>query len=95
MTLAALHSPDDHALRDAWEAMRHRTCLRHWPQDFDAVMADPTRGRLVRLEARARTRSQRAAPARAANRPAPRTQRPMPGCGVDRKRAAAGERDDD
>ncbi len=88
--------PDATALRAAWEAMRRRRCLRHWPQDFDAVMADPVRSRLVQIEARARVTPRPGAPIRPQPCPTPLpAPRPAQGALLDRKRAAAGERDDD
>ena len=92
-------APDPTALREAWEAMSSRRCLRHWPQAFDLVMADPTRSRLVRLEACARARTR--ASAKPHPTPCPRPEaRPRPALTAsatlfDRKRAAAGERLDD
>lgn len=84
------------ALHDAWEAMRRRVSLRHWPQDFDQVMADPVRRRLVQLEANARARRPLASPPAASVCRAPRPlPAPAQGALFDRKRAAAGERDDD
>lgn len=43
-------------LRSAWEAMRQRHSLRHWPAEFDQVMADPLRAACVSLEAKAARR---------------------------------------
>lgn len=78
------------ALQAAWEAMRHRTACLPWPADFDQVIADPVRKRLVRLEATHRARaSQRPALHRMANR----TVQLAPPL-FDHKRAAAGDRDD-
>lgn len=95
----------DAALRAAWEAMRHRHALRQWPQDFDQVMADPTRSRLVHLEATARQRRSHAEPAALAAQATPQPlpvwhrtagrQQAIQPAPFDRKRAAAGERDDD
>ncbi|WP_439587689.1 hypothetical protein [Hydrogenophaga sp.] len=92
-------SPDATVLREAWEAMRSRHCLHHWPQDFDAVMADPVRSRLVRMEACARARPRVQPKPHPAPCPRPET-RPRPVLAgqaalFDRKRAAAGERLDD
>lgn len=80
-------TPDE--LRAAWAAMRRRPAFRHWPDDFDAAMADPVACRLVRLEAtgRARARPPPAASHRL-DRPVPRA---MPS--YDHKRAAAGDLD--
>ena len=82
-------SPD--ALQAAWEAMRHRAACLPWPADFDQVMADPVRQRLVRLEATHRARApQRPAVHRMVSRPMTLT----PPFFFDHKRAAAGDRDD-
>ncbi|MBX9612459.1 MAG: hypothetical protein K2X51_12630 [Burkholderiales bacterium] len=90
---------DGQALHDAWEAMRSRANLRHWPQDFDKVMADPVRRRLVQLEAtgRASTKNhpQHPKPVQALptwHRTAGRQPTVQP-ARFDRKRAAAGDRD--
>lgn len=87
-------------LRAAWEAMRHRGGLSTWPASFAEVMADHCRGQLVRLEAQAAARaSVRRAPlpcqpfSRPAERVAPSTKSQQPYL-LDRKRAAAGDRDD-
>ncbi len=86
-------------LRAAWEAMRNRRSLRDWPDSFAAVMADQRRGQLVRLEARAAVRSaaRRAPlpcqPVSRAERAATTTKPQQPHL-LDRKRAAAGDRDD-
>lgn len=88
-------------LRAAWEIMRKRRSLAHWPCSFAEVMADRRRGALVRLEAQAAIRSE----ARSAARRVPLTNPPrcdptsppnhrQPIPGLDRKRAAAGDRDD-
>lgn len=84
------------ALREAWQAMRVRPAFAGWPQTFDQVMADPVSCRLVRLEATGRAH----AAATRAPYPACRPARPVfpkapPPGHFDRKRAAAGERDDD
>lgn len=49
-------TPTAAELRAAWESMRIRYAFRHWPSDYDAVMADPVACRLVRLEATGRRR---------------------------------------
>jgi len=80
-------------LRAAWAAMRHRAVFRHWPDDFDAVMADPVACRLVRLEAT----GHRVAAAHRSERPERRAASPpLPVAPpfYDHKRAAAGDRDD-
>ena len=76
-------------LRAAWAAMRLRPVFQHWPDSFDAVMADPVACRLVRLEATGR---RQACPPAA---PPRRFGKPMPSAlpTYDRKRAAAGDRD--
>ena len=83
-------------LRSAWSAMRHRPALRHWPQDFDQVVSDPTRARCIALEATAARRQgtrewvrREYFPARSSRW----TPNPQPGS-IDRKRAAAGDLDD-
>jgi len=82
------------ALRAAWTAMRLRPSLRHWPQEFDLVMADPLRGRLVGLEARHCLGKPSASPGiPAPRRPAAMQQLSTPPA-FDHKRAAAGDRDD-
>lgn len=87
----------DAQLRETYELMRQRH--RQWPNSFEAVMADPQRSRLVRINAMVRSRAlakracttQRAVP----------TVRPLPALRpgttpvFDRKRAAAGDREDD
>ncbi len=83
----------DAALLAAWQNMRHRQGMRHWPADFDQVIADPVRKKLITLEAQ----HVRAAPAVALppGRPATAPLRPALSPRFDHKRAAAGERDDD
>jgi hypothetical protein len=48
--------PTTDELRAAWEAMRHRRALQHWPSDFDQVMGDPVRAQCVAIEATAARR---------------------------------------
>lgn len=88
--MSAPASPE--ALEAAWKNMRMRPCLRHWPQEFDQVMADPVRSRLVNLEAMHRPRP------RAPVHPAMRRMADPPVLSTppffDHKRAAAGDRDD-
>jgi hypothetical protein len=90
-------------LRSAWEAMRQRHSLRHWPAEFDQVMADPLRAACVSLEAKAaRRRPCKQQPVwigiDRASRPDQTTYwRPSPNHTpdlFDRKRAAAGDTDD-
>ncbi len=87
-------------LRDTFRRMAER--YPAWPQEFDLVMADPLRSRLVRLTA---TRRAAAARGRTASPPAPPASRPSAAArrlsprpvhhpDLDRKRAAAGDRDD-
>lgn len=83
----------DQLLREACTRMAARF---RWVEDFEAVMQDRVRSRLVRLAARHPTAAG-SAPARAQRAPACRPYAP-PTRGaalVDRKRAASGERDDD
>lgn len=96
------HTPQ--ALQAAWLAMRHRPAFRHWPQDFDQVMADSVRARLVGLEATGN--AHRRSPCKPDTVPAVRPSLPrwpntagrtptvQPNL-FDHKRAAAGERADD
>lgn len=91
-----MSAPTLDELRAAWEAMRHRRCLRHWPANFDDVMRDALRSRLVAIEATAARRRCPAPPAvpstqRRAVRASPRFQT-TPDL-FDIKRAAAGDRD--
>lgn len=82
------------ALFEAWTVMRQRPSLRHWPQEFDLVMADPLRGRLVGLEARHFLGRPSVNPnIPAARRPTSMQQLSTPPA-FDHKRAAAGDRDD-
>lgn len=86
-------------LRAAWAAMRTRRCLSAWPDSFEVVMADPQRGQLVRLEALAAARAaagRLTRPCQPVNpiehhAPPPTHQQPYR---LDRKKAAAGDRDD-
>lgn len=85
--------PTDQMLRDACARMAARF---HWADDFETVMQDRVRSRLVRLAARHPTAAS-AMPARAPRAPSCRPFQP-PTSGLplfDRKRAASGERDDD
>lgn len=94
----ACQPPTGIELRAAWEAMRRRRSLRHWPHTFDEVMADPLRSRCVTVEAIAsRTRARQQAEARAVCGTAPTWPRlrPVAAPQIDLKRAAAGERDED
>ena len=83
-------------LRAAWEAMRKRYAFRNWPNDYEAVMADPVACRLVRLEATGRRRRRPGADppsntGRTSYWPPPRTAPP----GLDFKSRAAGEHGDE
>ena len=88
-----LTEPTDQQLRDACARMAQRF---RWLGTFEAVMQDPVRSRLVRVAAMhptaagTPTRCIAAAPTWRAPRRHPG---PLPF--LDRKRAAAGERDDD
>lgn len=89
--------PTENELRAVWLAMPRKD----WPATFEAAMADPLLSRLVRLTAKHPPRAVRAgfttsAPAM----PLPRTWSRVPThaatpSAFDRKRAAAGDRDDD
>lgn len=81
-------------MRAAWEAMRERAVFRHWPADYDAVMADPVACRLVRLEATGRCRHRVGLdPPASSNRPRWPAPRESPS-GLDFKSRAAGEQGD-
>jgi hypothetical protein len=85
--------PTDQLLRDVCARMAQRF---HWAEDFDTVMRDRVRSRLVRLAARHPTAAGAAperAPCAPAARPARRSTAGIPL--FDHKRAACGERDDD
>lgn len=82
----------EEALRSAWLLCRSRARCP-WPATFEEAMADATFSRLVRLTALHPPR-----PPRACIAPPIRPALPLPGAArgcFDRKRAAAGERDDD
>ena len=83
----------DQLLREACARMAVRF---RWADDFETVMQDRVRSRMVRLAARHPTAAG-AMPVRAPRAPACRPFQP-PTSGLplfDRKRAASGERDDD
>jgi hypothetical protein len=99
---AALPEVDDELLRRAWRLLRP-PC---WPETYEASMRDPLRAQMVQMYARQLLRSDAKANARAAwpatalTTPALARERRWPAPvsvshGVDRKRAAAGDRDDD
>lgn len=87
-------------LRKAWQQRR-----RHdWPACFDDAMADPMLSRLLRVEAlrlalaarRSAGRTPRPVPAATSTTTFPSAAATAPPSrGIDRKRAASGERDDD
>lgn len=85
-------APTTAAMHAALASMVHMPACREWPTEFDAVMADPVRMRLVRLQATFMTR---VAAEKAAARSPPKTSHlnKRPPC-FDHKRAAAGDRDD-
>jgi hypothetical protein len=93
--MGTLIQPTEENLRRAWRILR-RPC---WPLDYEDTMVDPIRAQLVRMYARhlalAVTLPDCYRPNRASER---RTQQPAllrpPPTVVDRKRAAAGDRDD-
>ena len=85
--------PTDQMLRDACARMAARF---RWADDFETVMRDRVRSRLVRIEAK-HPPATGMPPARALRGPACRPLQPPKG-GLplfDHKRAASGERDDD
>lgn len=101
MATAVAAEPTREQLLAAWQQCRKPT----WPATFEAAMADPLFSRLVRLVAKhppaAHRRAAPAAPAPVTAHPAtaptwwpPRHPQGQT-LGIDRKRAASGERDDD
>lgn len=101
--------PTTDELRAAWEAMRDRPALRHWPKDFDLVMGDTRRAQCVAIEAlAARRRTTTAARYAQGLQQAMREARylpkvgrqqghprkPWPPTAADLKKAAAGDLDD-
>ena len=87
--------PDD-LLRDTFGRMAARYTA--WPREFDAVMADPIRSRLVRLTAIRRLAAARRPKPAPCGTPLRRSASPprlaaLPAV-FDHKRAAAGDRDD-
>lgn len=91
--------PTDAELRAAWQHCR----LPTWPDTYEETMQDPARSRLVRLTATLPPRALRKPQPQRHHRPAepardPQQQLPLrrvqPAM-FDRKRAAAGEREDD
>ncbi|CAN7472187.1 hypothetical protein [Acidovorax sp. LjRoot194] len=85
-------APTADAMRAALQSISRLPACREWPADYDAVMADPVRMRLVRLQATFLTR---VAAEKAAARSPPQASQlnKRPPC-FDHKRAAAGDRDD-
>lgn len=98
MSTAMLTRPEltEDMLRAAWSSLSAQRA--HWPQDYQEAMGNPLYSRLVRIEAALRTRGPAGHPPRceaAQRRPA----RPLTASHdhlvtFDRKRAAAGDRDD-
>lgn len=85
--------PTDQQLREACARMAQRF---RWVGEFEAVMQDPARSRLVRIAAMHPTAASTPANRAPAARPG-RASRPLAGrpARIDLKRAASGERDDD
>jgi len=91
--MAHAMDPTDQMLREACIRMAARF---RWADDYEAVMRDSVRSRLVRLAAK-HPSAAGLAQACALREPTRRPPSP-PHCGptlLDRKRAASGERDDD
>lgn len=86
-----MSAPTADAMRAALQSISRLPACREWPTDYDAVMADPVRMRLVRLQA---TFMSRIAAEKAAARPPPARPMAMRPPSFDRKRAAAGDFDD-
>lgn len=96
-----MHPPTTDELLAALARIRTLPRCAGWPADVQQVLADPVRGRLLRIEAlrvrRLPAQRARLAPLQRARRNArPRAQRalPPPMSLFDRKRAAAGDRDE-
>jgi anti-sigma factor RsiW len=91
--MAPAIEPTDQLLRDACARM---TARFRWADDYETVMQDRVRSRLVRIAAKHPTAAG-LTQARTQRQPACRpSQPPLGGLPLfDRKRAAAGERDDD
>ena len=87
-----MNQPHVEAMHAAWLSMAHLPACREWPADYDAVMADPVRMRLVRLQATFMARV--AAEKAAARSPPPPPPIALRAACFDRKRAAAGDFDD-
>ena len=85
-------APTTEAMHAALASMVRLPACREWPADFDAVMADPVRMRLVRLQATFLTRV--AAEKAAARSPPPAPPMATRPTRFDHKRAAAGDLDD-
>lgn len=89
--------PTQEELRSAWLRCRKPS----WPRTFEDAMKDALLSRLVRITALHPARMQRKAPHQVQPTLVPRaperSTQPMPGPapGFDRKRAAAGDREDD
>lgn len=105
-TMRARIDPTREQLAAAWQGSRRRD----WPPTLDEALADPVYGALVRMAAvRAALKARQASSSTAhpitgappstqpGPRPAPTATRwpNLPPAGLDRKRAASGERDDD
>lgn len=98
MALRPRINPTPEQLQAAWVRRRRR----HWPDSFDAAMADPLLGRLVHMEAvllvlaqaRAARRSQ-APPPQPSAAARQKSTSPHRITTPDRKRLAAGDTDDD
>jgi hypothetical protein len=87
---APLPAPTEQDLRDAWQRCR----IAAWPSTFEETMVDPARAALVRINA-SRARRDSMKPRRQLSAPACRPLLPGIPSRFDRKRAAAGDRDDD
>lgn len=81
-------------LQAAFTAMRTRPAFQSWPTDLSAVMTDPIRARLVRLEATGRRRRYRALPYRTARQQPRRPLLAPAPAPLDIKRRAAGDFDE-
>lgn len=91
----AMPQPSTDELLAALARIRALPRCAAWPTELPAVLADPVRARLLRIEAiRPHPPARQPAHGRPAGRPATAVSRPAVRTAFDIKRAAAGDRDD-
>jgi hypothetical protein len=92
-----MRQPTTDELLAALARVRALPACAAWPADLPAVLADPVRGRLLRIEAMRWRRAPAQRARQAVRQRAGGSRRPpmaLPPPLFDRKRAAAGERDE-